>query len=107
MAWCGGGLKEVHSHTETKESTINTKGSDLGIKWQEAHSNPTLFDFDDDGDLDLYLTNTYGRRGDLYRNRLIKTGELRFGDATERLRAATYDVADKIRSVELIDAAWR
>lgn len=68
-----------------------TAGSELGIKWQEAHSNPTLFDLENDGDLDLYLTNTYGRRADLYRNKVVKTGQLRFKDATENLRAATYD----------------
>lgn len=69
----------------------STAGSSLGIKWQEAHSNPTLFDLDNDGDLDLYLTNTYGRRADLYRNQVAKTGTLRFHDATENLRAGVND----------------
>lgn len=68
-----------------------TAGSTVGIRWQEAHSNPTLFDLENDGDLDLYLTNTYGRRADLYRNQVAKTGVMRFHNATERLRAATYD----------------
>ncbi|MBL4845250.1 MAG: CRTAC1 family protein [Planctomycetes bacterium] len=68
-----------------------TAGSALGIQWREAHSNPTLFDLDNDGDLDLYLTTTYGRRSDLYRNQVAKSGTLRFHDATERLRAEVND----------------
>ena len=64
---------------------------DYGITWREPHSNPTLFDMDDDGDLDLYLTTTYGQSADVYRNRLVEDGALRFRNATTRVRGATYD----------------
>jgi enediyne biosynthesis protein E4 len=67
-------------------------GSDRGIVWQEAHVNPTLFDLDDDGDLDLYLTSTYGRKSHLYRNRLGRVGTSRmFRDVTDEVRSAVFD----------------
>lgn len=68
-----------------------TPGRDLGIAWEEAHLNPTLLDADDDGDLDLYLTTTYGRQGFLYQNRSREDGKLAFRDVTETSEAVTYD----------------
>ena len=40
-----------------------------GIYYRETHSNPTLFDADNDGDLDLFITAVYPERdSDLYLN---------------------------------------
>ncbi|RMG10077.1 MAG: tetratricopeptide repeat protein [Planctomycetota bacterium] len=63
-----------------------------GIAFEETHANPTLFDADDDGDLDLFLTSTYpGRPSSLWRNLLCETGTLRFEDVTWVASARLYD----------------
>ncbi len=45
------------------------EASARGIYYRETHSNPTLFDADNDGDLDLFITAVYPERdSDLYLN---------------------------------------
>ena len=52
---------------------------DAGILYDETHSDALLADFDNDGDLDAYLTSVYeGRRAYLYAN----DGQGRFSDRT-------------------------
>ena len=44
----------------------------LGIRYEETHSDPAFADVDNDGDLDLYLTSIYeNRRSFLYLNQLV------------------------------------
>ena len=43
-----------------------------------------LFDYDRDGDLDIYVTNGPGHPNSLYRNQLIPRGKLRFVDVATR-----------------------
>jgi hypothetical protein len=52
---------------------------DAGLMFDETMSEPSWGDYDNDGDLDLYLTSIYkGRRSTLYRN----DGNGRFTDVT-------------------------
>jgi tetratricopeptide (TPR) repeat protein len=44
--------------------------AELGIRYEETHSDPAWADVDNDGDQDLYITSIYeGRRSFLYENR--------------------------------------
>ena len=61
----------------------------FGIRYEESHSNPTLFDADNDGDLDLHITSVYDDAF-LYRNRTVEDGALAFRDITERSKTRTY-----------------
>lgn len=46
--------------------------ADVGIRYEETHSDPAWADVDSDGDLDLYITSVYeGRRSFLYENQLL------------------------------------
>lgn len=62
----------------------------LGIRYEETHSDPAWADVDNDGDLDLFITSIYeGRRSFLYLNQLIPNapsaidfGNFRFSEAT-------------------------
>ena len=51
------------------ESTWYDVTQDIGIRYLETPSNPNLFDFDNDGDLDFFHTSIYpDRTSQLYRN---------------------------------------
>jgi len=50
-----------------------------------------IFDFDRDGDLDLYVTDGPGAASSLYANQLLESGELRFVDVAERAGVAAVD----------------
>jgi tetratricopeptide (TPR) repeat protein len=46
--------------------------ADVGIRYEETHSDPAWADVDNDGDLDLYVTSIYeGRRSFLYESKLL------------------------------------
>jgi ASPIC and UnbV/FG-GAP-like repeat len=57
--------------------------AESGVEYVETHSNPNLVDFDNDGDLDLFITSVYvGYQSAFYRNRLVEDGALSFELAT-------------------------
>lgn len=48
---------------------FSNEGTERGLYYRETHSNPTLFDADNDGDLDLFITAVYSSRdSDFYLN---------------------------------------
>jgi len=73
-------------------TNLNQKAA-AGIHWQESYAKGALGDYDNDGDLDLYLTTVYsGDNGTLFRN----DGSGRFtdvGDATGTRGGNSYQVA--------------
>ena len=64
-----------------------------GIYWQESYAKGSLGDYDNDGDLDLYVTTVYPRdRGDLFEN--DGTGKFTaVGDAKNLRTPHSYQVA--------------
>ncbi|MAE66896.1 MAG: hypothetical protein CMJ18_21775 [Phycisphaeraceae bacterium] len=64
-----------------------------GIYWQESYAKGSLADYDNDGDLDIYITTVYGGdHGDLFRN----DGTGRFtpvGDALSLRTGSSYQVS--------------
>lgn len=73
----------LYEATGRKDEPFHDVRESLGITYDECHSEPLWGDFDNDGDLDLFITSIYEReRSYLYRNMLAETGEARFQDIT-------------------------
>lgn len=104
--FCGvGGYKNLKAYNQVfinnGNLTFTDKTAELGLNFQGLSTQTTFLDFDQDGDLDLYLLNhsvhsvrsigsiglrneTDSRSGDiLYENKLIPDGKLHFVAATE------------------------
>lgn len=83
-------LKNLGAQGEFKFQDLS---ADAGLHWQESYASPTLGDFDNDGQLDLFFTTVYqGDHSVLYRN----AGDWRFQDVTEKAgisTARTYQAA--------------
>ncbi|MEZ6188069.1 MAG: FG-GAP-like repeat-containing protein [Planctomycetota bacterium] len=70
-------------YLQNPDGTFREVRQEAGLWFEETHSHPLLWDMDDDGDLDLTLTATYGGRpSTTYRNRLVEDGRLWFEDVT-------------------------
>ena len=83
-------MTQIMLNNPGKPFTVHESGRNgLGIAYEESHSNPTLFDADNDGDLDAHLTSIYDDAF-LYRNRTVEDGKLTFRNITERSKTRTY-----------------
>jgi hypothetical protein len=73
----------LYQATGRQDAPFQDVRRDAGITYDECHSEPLWGDFDNDGDLDLYITSVYEKeRSYLYQNMLSETGEARFQDVT-------------------------
>jgi hypothetical protein len=104
--FCGvGGYKNLKSYNQVfinnGDLTFTDKTSELGLNFQGLSTHTSFLDFDQDGDLDLYLLNhsvhsvrsigsiglrneTDSRSGDiLYENRLVPDGNVHFVPVAE------------------------
>ena len=81
--------ERIKSHRNTRAVAIRMRNA---ITWGTlpfAPINPrgatgvTLFDYDNDGDLDIYVTNGPGHDNSLFENRLEENGTLTFADTAE------------------------
>ena len=62
---------------------VAQQSQQLPLKWRGAPG-VALFDYDDDGDLDIYVTNGPGASNALYSNQLTETGAATFVDVADQ-----------------------
>ena len=73
----------LYEATGNREAPFQDAREDAGIAYDECHSEPLWADFDNDGDLDLFITSVYEKeRSYLYQNMLAETGRPVFRDIT-------------------------
>lgn len=74
--------KAVHDAAAAKMIPIANMPATVRESAQKWHGAPgiAVFDFDNDGDLDIYVTNGPGQSNSLYKNMLMETGHVSFVD---------------------------
>ena len=77
------GLNQLYIN-EGPGIALQDRAVELGIIHKAGSRHATVFDFDRDGDMDIYENNMVGP-GVLWRNLLADEGELRFDDATKAM----------------------
>ncbi len=88
--------RRVRSTTEAVLAKIREKPLtvfDLGNTPTRVRGAPgvAIFDFDGDGDLDIYVTNGPGANNSLYSSQLVESGVLSFVDVAERAGVGAKD----------------
>ncbi len=79
-------FRRAHSPRDATFDALRSQpvflGSDIAKTPEKARGAPgiAIFDFDNDGDLDIYVTNGPGVANSLYSNQLIETGQLEYVD---------------------------
>ncbi len=69
----------------------------LGIRYEETHSDPAWGDVDNDGDLDLYITSIYeNRRSFLYLNQLVPSATIKLDLGKFQFLEATYPSGTRV-----------
>lgn len=75
LLWRNDGHGQFTDVTAESRLDVNNRRYSYAASWE---------DFDNDGDMDLYVANDFGRNN-LYRNQLIETGTANFVDSAKQL----------------------
>jgi len=95
------------------DMTFEERARDLGLENQSSSRHASVFDFDNDGDLDIF-DNAFHGDSAFYRNRLVEDGALSFEDITDEvtlddtdLRGPSQDQSMCSLPVDLDNDGWQ